>query len=76
MLHLALGMSGHANAKLFLVVAPDAREPDVREQLMRPAFTRVADLRVRFLPYSWISTVRQGLVLAPASKSLKRWPGT
>lgn len=60
MLDLALGMSGHAGAKLFLV-APDAREADVREQLMRPAFTRVADLGVRFLPYSELDKHREAM---------------
>jgi type II restriction enzyme len=33
-------------------VAPDAREKDVQSQLRRPAFRGMADLRVRFLPYS------------------------
>ena len=50
MLDLALGFPEHAGVKLFLV-APDAREADVRAQLSRPAFARVTDLNVRFLPY-------------------------
>jgi type II restriction enzyme len=50
LLDLALGASDHAAAALFLV-APDAREDDVRQQLARPAFRRIADLKVRFLPY-------------------------
>jgi type II restriction enzyme len=50
MLDLALGM-GQAGNSLFLV-APDAREKDVRQQLQRPAFSRVADLDVRFIAYS------------------------
>lgn len=50
LLDLALGAGKDAAQGLFLV-APDAREDDVRAQLARPAFSRVADLRVRFLPY-------------------------
>jgi type II restriction enzyme len=50
LLDLALGAEGQAVEGLFLV-APDSREEDVRAQLARPAFSRVADLRVRFLPY-------------------------
>jgi type II restriction enzyme len=33
------------------VVAPDAREAEVRQQLQRPAFRRVAELGIRYLPY-------------------------
>lgn len=47
---LALSSDLHATAGLFLV-APDAREEEVRTQLRRPAFSRVADLQVRFLAY-------------------------
>lgn len=51
MLDLALSASEfHARAGLFLV-APDKREAEVRAQLSRPAFSRVADLDVRYLPY-------------------------
>lgn len=51
MLDLALsGSDLHAAAGLFLV-APDAREADVRAQLQRPAFSRVADLDISYLPY-------------------------
>lgn len=51
MLDLALsGSDLHATAGLFLV-APDAREADVRAQLRRPAFSRVADLDISYLPY-------------------------
>ncbi len=51
LLDLALGSSGEASRGLFLV-APDNRESDVRAQLARPAFSRVGELQVRFLPYS------------------------
>jgi type II restriction enzyme len=50
MLDLALGAPDAAVTHLFLV-APDDREGDVRAQLARPAFSRVSDLHVRFLPY-------------------------
>ena len=50
MLDLALSGDLHAAGGLFLV-APDTREEEVRAQLHRPAFSRVADLQVRFLPY-------------------------
>ncbi|MCW1431945.1 type II restriction endonuclease [Novosphingobium sp. JCM 18896] len=51
MLDLALsGSDLHAAAGLFLV-APDAREADVRAQLQRPAFSRINDLDISYLPY-------------------------
>ncbi|NNM77751.1 type II restriction endonuclease [Sphingomonas sp. ID1715] len=51
MLDLALsGCDLHASAGLFLV-APDSREAEVRAQLHRPAFRRVADLDISYLPY-------------------------
>lgn len=60
MLDLALGVPDHAGVKLFLV-APDAREDDVRQQLARPAFRRVADLSVRFLPYGELERNRESM---------------
>ncbi len=60
MLDLALGVPEHAGVKLFLV-APDAREKDVRAQLARPAFARVADLKVRFLPYGELERNREAM---------------
>jgi len=50
MLDLALSGELHTSAGLFLV-APDSREGDVRAQLQRPAFSRISDLDVRYLPY-------------------------
>ncbi|KXV19683.1 type II restriction endonuclease, partial [Acetobacter malorum] len=50
MLDLARGSEAQALEGL-LLVAPDKREADVREQLWRPAFSRIADLKVRYLPY-------------------------
>lgn len=60
MLDLALGVPEHSGVKLFLV-APDAREEDVRAQLARPAFARVADLKVRFLPYGELEKNRESM---------------
>ncbi len=60
MLDLALGAPTSAVRGLFLV-APDDREEDVRAQLCRPAFQRVRDLEVRFLPYSELQRHREGM---------------
>jgi type II restriction enzyme len=59
MLDLALGL-GQAAQSLFLV-APDARESDVREQLKRPAFSRIGDLDVRFISYGQLGTHRDAI---------------
>ena len=60
LLDLALGAPGHATRGLFLV-APDDRENEVRAQLARPAFSRVADLHVRFLPYGELEKHREAM---------------
>jgi type II restriction enzyme len=60
MLDLALGLPSQPEQALFLV-APDAREGDVREQLLRPAFSRVADLNVRFIGYRELEAHRQAI---------------
>ncbi len=60
MLDLALSGEPGAARGLYLV-APDAREDEVRAQLRRPAFSRVADLRVRYLPYSELSANREAI---------------
>lgn len=60
MLDLALCLPEHT-ANAFFLVAPDEREADVRTQLTRPAFSRVADLDVRFLPYSELRTHREAI---------------
>lgn len=59
LLDLALGAK-QASHKLFLV-APDEREDDVREQFRRPAFSRVSDLAVRYLPYSELERHREAM---------------
>jgi type II restriction enzyme len=60
MLDLALGAPERAAVGLYLV-APDAREGDVRAQLARPAFARVRDLKVRFLPYGELEKNRDAM---------------
>jgi type II restriction enzyme len=58
LLDLALGAPEQAVRGLYLV-APDAREEDVRAQVSRPAFRGVADKGMRFLPYSELENNRQ-----------------
>ena len=60
LLDLALGVEGSSVSALF-IVAPDDREGEVRTQLRRPAFARVADLRVRYLPYGELSQHRASI---------------
>ena len=50
MLDLALGTEIGEGSALFLV-APDDRREEVRQQLQRPAFSRVSSLGIRYLPY-------------------------
>ncbi len=59
LLDLAQGAADSARG-LFLV-APDDREAQVRAQLARPAFSRIGDLRVRFLPYGELATHREAM---------------
>lgn len=60
MLDLALGVPDHFGARYFLV-APDARASDVRAQFARPAFSRVAELDLRFLPYNALQQHREAM---------------
>ena len=60
LLDLALGSPSDATSGLFLV-APDDREEAVRAQLRRPAFSRVADLGVRYLPYGELERNREAM---------------
>ncbi len=60
MLDLALGTEAHALEGMFLV-APNGREDEVRAQLARPAFSRVADLKVRYLPYGELESHRESI---------------
>lgn len=60
MLDLALGMAGDTTRNFFLV-APDDRESEVRAQFGRPAFAKVADLDLRYLPYSELRQHREAI---------------
>lgn len=60
LLDLALSSGSGAVQGLFLV-APDSREDEVRAQLRRPAFRRVADLNVRYLPYGELERHRESI---------------
>lgn len=60
MLDLALGLPEHA-ADCYFLVAPDDRESDVREQFARPAFSRIGELDVRYLPYSALREHREAI---------------
>lgn len=55
LLDLAMGVAPGMTHGLFLV-APDARENDVRQQLARPAFRRTECLQMRYLPYGELRT--------------------
>ena len=59
MLDLVLGPVQRLS-QLFLV-APDNREDDVRSQLARPAFSRIGDVGVRFIPYSELTGNRDNI---------------
>jgi len=60
MLDLALAGGDATRHRLFLV-APDAREVDVRAQFARPAFRRGQDLKVRYLPYNDLDANREAI---------------
>jgi type II restriction enzyme len=60
MLDLALGTEVGAASTLFLV-APDNRRDDVAAQLRRPAFSRVSELGIRYLPYSQLQQHRDAI---------------
>lgn len=60
MLDLALGVPDHQGSTFFLV-APDAREADVRAQFARPAFSRVSELDVRYICYGELARHREAI---------------
>ncbi len=61
MLDLALSGEGlHASAGFFLV-APDKREDEVRAQIGRPAFRRIADLDFAYLAYGELVRTREAI---------------
>jgi len=58
LLDLALGTP---LARGLFLVAPDGREAEVAAQLRRPAFSRVADLGMRYLPYGELERNRMSI---------------
>ena len=59
---LDLALSGEPGiARGLYLVAPDSREEEVRAQLRRPAFSRVSDLHVRYLPYGELEQNREAI---------------
>ena len=62
MLDLALGFeSDQPSAGACFLVAPDEREEEVRAQLARPAFSRVRDLALSYLPYGELRQHREAI---------------
>lgn len=61
MLDLAFSAGSVTGSSALFLVAPDAREAEVRAQVTRPAFTRVADLDVRYLPYGELAKHRDAI---------------
>lgn len=60
MLDLALSAPEHLSSAYFLV-APDNRATDVQGQFSRPAFSRVRELNLKFLPYSELRQHRDAI---------------
>jgi type II restriction enzyme len=60
LLDLAYGSELKTCEGLFLV-APDDREQDVRQQIRRPAFSRIGELPIRYLPYGELRQQREAI---------------
>lgn len=60
LLDLAWSSPAGPTRNLFLV-APDEREAEVRAQVRRPAFRRIGDLAVRFVPYGELGRNREAM---------------
>ncbi len=60
LLDLAYGSELKTCEGLFLV-APDGRENDVRQQIRRPAFSKIEELNFRYLPYGELSSQRDAI---------------
>lgn len=58
MLDLVRGGGAPTLDSVFLV-APDDRENEVRAQIARPAFSSIADLKVRYIPYGELAKNRE-----------------
>lgn len=59
MLDLALSGGDLDGVADMYLVAPDAREKDVRAQISRPAFSRISDLKIAYLPYGELASHRE-----------------
>lgn len=60
LLDLSFGAPPAVARELF-IVAPDDRESEVQAQVRRPAFSGVAHLRVRYLPYGELERHRESM---------------
>lgn len=60
LLDLAYGSELKTCEGLFLV-APDGRENDVRQQIRRPAFSKIEELNFRYLPYGELRHQRDAI---------------
>lgn len=60
LLDLATGVESAKDLHMFLV-APDSREQDVRDQLLRAAFRNATNLGVKFLPYTALRDHREAI---------------
>jgi type II restriction enzyme len=74
LLDLAFGAT--ETVRDLFIVAPDVREDEVRQQLQRPAFRRIAELGIRYLPYGELeqnraSMARFGTGLQPVIAAAK-----
>lgn len=61
LLDLAYG-SGLDSCDALFLVAPDGRENDVRQQIRRPAFSKIGELNFRYLPYGELREQQDAIV--------------
>lgn len=59
MLDLALSGGDLDGVADMYLVAPDSREKEVRAQISRPAFSRISDLKIAYLPYGDLASHRE-----------------
>lgn len=60
LLDLAYG-NGLGGCDGLFLVAPDERESDVRQQIKRPAFSKIGQLGIRYLPYGELRSQREAI---------------
>lgn len=61
LLDLAYG-SGLDSCDALFLVAPDGRENDVRQQIRRPAFSKIGKLNFRYLPYGELRAQQDAII--------------